>query len=145
MKQIIRHYCGILLIAMLVLILNGCTSKEYSKGIESVLYVKSEYSYFSDFYIIDEKVIFRCHVCIENETGEEQTVSLIGGFDEDVQGGLVEEEYIIGTHIKNRDNTGFILLPGSNTIDVDFVGTYAGIPQKQNRLLPEIIIDWKTD
>lgn len=106
----------------------------------TTLFVDEDCSWFCDFSVSENYVQFKCHLCLVNQTDEMQTVYLLGNFKEDVKGGLVFEENILASSQDDPSDSKFLLLPGANTFDVVFVGTYGGTHQKANRLLPSISI-----
>lgn len=105
------------------------------------VYLDEERSWFNDYSISGETVIFRCYLTIENSTSSPQTVSVTGHFREDMKSGMIKEEYLIASDFEDPECTTFLLEPGTNSFDVVFIGTANGYPMKQNRLLPEISIE----
>lgn len=118
---------------------HSCTNQSQDMH-ESALFIDKNGSWFCDFSVSGNRVQFRCHLCLVNETNETQIVYVLGNFDEDVKGKLVLEENILASHQEEPDNAKFSLRPGMNVFDVVFVGTYGGTQQKSDRLLPDIAI-----
>lgn len=102
--------------------------------------INKEASWLSDFDIQGSEVSFYCRLSISNDSEEKCAVQILGEFDEDFKGGLIEESKIEAHSTTDKEETIFYLSPGENTIDVVFTGQFAGNPQKHDRNLPEITI-----
>lgn len=137
------------MIAVFALLLcGGCkTQSSVSAGntIDTIcaddVYVDQENSWFSDFHIEADKVYITCHIELCNKS-HARTVRLYGVFSDDV-GTLVTESVLPGfiTDDFDSNDNSFLLAPGAQTYDVTFIGTFAGTEQKNDRLLPQILIE----
>ncbi len=102
--------------------------------------IDEEQSFFSDFKVDNGKVTIKCHIVLINSAHYPIEVSLLADFTEDVVGGLLQEDEILGASASNHNIKTFLVSPGSKAFEIDFCGTFAGTMQKQDRLLPEIEI-----
>jgi hypothetical protein len=99
-----------------------------------------EGSFFDDFTIKDNQVELWCNICVNNKTKNQQIIRIQGDFFEDWKSGLLKER-IIDAQAPLSGETQFVIPPGESRIHLVFCGTYGeGDIQKQNRLLPQIII-----
>lgn len=105
------------------------------------VYVDQENSWFSDFHIEADKVYITCHIELCNKSNA-RTVRLYGVFSDDVDT-LVTESVLPGfiTDDFDSNDNSFLLAPGEQAYDVTFIGTFAGTGQKNDRLLPQILIE----
>lgn len=124
----------------------GCKTQSFLENtIDTIsaedVYVDQENSWFSDFYIENDKVYLTCHIELCNKSNA-RTVRLYGVFSDDV-GTLVTEAVLPGyrTDASDSNDDRFFLAPGTQTCDVTFIGTFAGTEQKNDRLLPQIWIE----
>ena len=106
-------------------------------------------SYFSEFAVENGKTYIKCVLALENTGKEDVTVKLSAGLPRDV-GKLVKEQaldgYILSVDLPTADAEWvgdaveeeqiLNLSPGTHTVEVVFVGTFAGVNQKHDRLLP---------
>lgn len=122
-----------ILILLLLVSLGACKSADKGE-----VFVVREKSMLRNFKVEDGQVRFSCSVCFDNTDAHSQVISLIGNFTEDVKGGLVKERWIPGESEMGEDI--FLLPPGETTLELVFIGTFAGTAEKQSRLLPEIEI-----
>lgn len=137
------------IIAVFALLLcSGCKTQSSASAEDTVntisaedVYVNQENSWFSDFYIEADKVYITCHIELCNRSNI-RTVRLYGVFSDDV-GTLVTESVLPGfiTDVLDSNDNSFLLEPGEQTYDVTFIGTFAGTEQKNDRLLPPILIE----
>ena len=98
-----------------------------------------EKSFFSDFKIENNKVYIYCTLFIENKSDTEKVISLKASFEKDVETGLLKEALVSGYSL-DESTQEFQLKKGENQLDVVFVGEYAGVDKKHDRLLPDIEI-----
>ena len=98
-----------------------------------------EKSCFSDFKIENDKVYIYCTLYIDNKSDTEKVISLTASFEEDVENGLLKEALASGYSL-DESTQEFQLEKGENQLDVVFVGEYAGVDKKNDRLLPDIEI-----
>ena len=96
-------------------------------------------SYFSDFKIENDKVYICCTLFIKNKSDTEKVISLNASFEKDVELGLLKEALVSGYSL-DESTQEFQLKKGENQLDVVFVGEYAGVDKKNDRLLPDIEI-----
>ena len=97
-----------------------------------VVLIKSE-SYYSDFEVTNDTVNITCHVTLKNNLDKEQTITLSAEFPDDV-GTLLKSSPIESEH-------DITLMPrAKESYEVTFVGEFAGVNQKHDRLLPTINI-----
>ena len=134
-----KKYLFILFILFAAFICACSVSRETSQ-IEQEYTIDRDQSWFSNYTVSDGQVIIECHLCLNNQSGENKSVCLMGDFSEDEKAGLLKEKNLIATHKSASDQLLFELLPGENVFDVLFVGSWGGNDQKANRLLPEIVV-----
>lgn len=132
-----------LLLAVTFCMASGCGAK-VPAAIETIseeaVYVDRAKSWFDDFSVDGDVVYITCHITLCNAS-QDRTVRLYGVFPDD-EGILVTESVLPGfvTDELDPDDNSFLLASGEDTFTVTFVGTYAGTQQKNDRLLPEILI-----
>ena len=113
------------------LFFSSCTTKK-----DSVRIVNEE-SFFSDFFIEDNKVYIKCELVIENLSSNEVKVEFVGNFEKDYENGLLKTSQLSG--FKEDKSTKVFNLPqGRSRLEVYFIGEHAGNQQKYDRRLPPI-------
>ena len=122
---------SILFVLCMVLSLFSCQAKDIK--------LDEEKSFFSDFKIENNKVYIYCTLFIENKSDTEKVISLKASFEKDVEIGLLKEALVSGYSL-DESTQEFQLKKGENQLDVVFVGEYAGVDKKHDRLLPDIEI-----
>ena len=120
----------------LLLLFCACEAKSDAASIEIV----TKDSYYLDYFIEEDCVVIKCHYSIVNHTNAKQSIQLCGFFQDDHKLGLLTETQLLANNIPEKGNACFELSPGKNAIDVFYVGTFGGVNQKTNRLLPETTI-----
>lgn len=100
----------------------------------SKMFIINEESYFSDFYVKGDKAYIECEMSIKSP--RDCDIRLVGTFLRD-EGKLLKNSTVFAYDIDNGSNT-FHIIRGENRFRVVFIGEYGGIPQKFDRLLPEI-------
>ncbi len=93
-------------------------------------------SFFSSFYVKDDKVYIECDVVIDSLIDFD--IEMCGSFKRD-EGKLLKHP-VIYAYDKETGSDKFHLVQGSNSFRVVFIGDYGGTPQKADRLLPYIYI-----
>ena len=126
-----KKFLVLLCIVCMMLSLFSCQAKNVE--------LNEEKSYFSDFKIENDKVYIYCTLFIENKSDAEKVISLNASFEQDVENGLLKEALISGCSL-DESTQKFQLKKGENQLDVVFVGEYAGVDKKNDRLLPDIEI-----
>ena len=126
-----KRLLSVLFVLCMVLSLFSCQAKEIE--------LNEEKSYFSDFKIENGKVYIYCTLFIENKSDTEKVISLKASFEKDVEIGLLKEALVSGYSL-DESTQEFQLKKGENQLDVVFVGEYAGVDKKNDRLLPDIEI-----
>lgn len=133
MKKLTIFLCALICLSMLVALTSCKTTANIS--------VDEENSYFSDYVIEDDKVYIKCHIILTNTYDVEKTVKLSAKLPDDAANGLLKQEIVKALN-EDGSETAFALPPNSTeSYDVVFVGEFAGNKQKQDRHLPEILID----
>ena len=126
-----KKFLVLLCIVCMMLSLFSCQVKDIK--------LNEEKSYFSDFKIENDKVYIYCTLFIENKSDTEKVISLKASFEKDVEIGLLKEALVSGYSL-DESTQEFQLKKGENQVDVVFVGEYAGVDKKNDRLLPNIEI-----
>ena len=127
MKKILAFLC----ILCMMLSMFSCQAKDVK--------LDEEKSFFSDFKIENNKVYIYCTLFIENKSDTEKVISLNASFEKDVEIGLLKEALVSGYSL-DESTQEFQLKKGENQLEVVFVGEYAGVDKKNDRLLPDIEI-----
>ena len=141
MKSLKNLFCFLLVFT--ICMTSGCGAKGPA-AIETIseeaVYVDRAKSWFDDFSVDGDMVYLTCHITLCNASLD-RTIRLYGVFPDD-EGILVSESVLPGfvTDELDSDDNSFLLASGEDTFTVTFVGTYAGTQQKNDRLLPEILI-----
>ena len=117
----------------LLLLSYACESRKENAVIE----IDSDDSYYLDYYIEEDCVVNKCHYCIVNNANTKQSIQLCGFFQDDHNLGLLTETQLLANNIPEKGSANFELAPGKNELDVFYVGTFGGVTEKTNRLLPK--------
>lgn len=133
MKKYTIFLCVLIGLSMLALLASCKTTANIS--------VDEENSYFSDYVVEENKVYIKCHIILTNTYDVEKTVKLSAKLPDDAANGLLKQEIVKALN-EDGSETAFVLPPHSTeSYDVVFAGEFAGNKQKQDRRLPEIVID----
>ena len=141
MRSLKKLFCFLLVVTFCME--SGCGVK-VPAAIETIseeaIYVNRAKSWFGDFSVDGDVVYITCHITLCNAL-QDRTIRLYGVFPDD-EGILVTESVLPGfvTDELDSDDNSFLLTSGEHSFTVTFVGTYAGTQQKNDRLLPEILI-----
>ena len=126
-----------LLIAISVLMMFGCFHQQNTSDF-SVLTTANET--LNNYTIEDDKVIFICELNVINVSDREKSYEIIGLSSADRKNGLIFENEL---KAKNPETGSavFTAKAGSESrIKIEFIGTFAGNPEKIDRNAPEIRI-----
>jgi hypothetical protein len=99
-----------------------------------------ERSWFSDFEVIDDKVLIKCKIAIKNNTENNIEYRINAIFKDDVRIGLLRKETLEG--YKEDLVTNVFTISANETIEnekIVFIGEFAGNYQKHDRNLPKKI------
>ncbi len=102
----------------------------------SSVVIDNKKSFFQDFEVVEESVVFRCHYVINNQTDKELSIQLLGDFEKEYGLGCIKEKKLFAQTSAVDTNSVFVIKPGKNTLEICFVGTFNGTKKKANRLLP---------
>lgn len=80
-----------------------------------------------------------CAIEVINHSSVDQTIQITGLSQEDVAGGLLVTSNLAGYNAENRSDTFQISANSNCVLTVDFCGEYAGVLQKADRLIPDVI------
>lgn len=125
-------------VAVLVCGLLYLKSGKSSKTEASVSILKEE-SYLHDFEVINNEVHIYYEISLKNNSSTVKEVKLAGNFPKEAEIGLLKETRLEAYFINNDASS--ITIQGNATLQnimIDFVGEYAGNPQMNSRLLPDI-------
>lgn len=100
--------------------------------------IEREDSWFSDFYIKENKVYIQCYITIRNDSNEDQYIKLLAHMEDDAKNKLIKHSIVTGYDEKGSDKFFVPADSEINYIEVFFIDDYAGEEQKQDRNLPEI-------
>lgn len=119
---------------IVILCFSACSPEEVQS-----IQVCTDKSFLIDFYEENGIVHFVCRIELYNNTAENLMVKICGISQEDVAGGLLADPYLTGYNIEDQSDTFIINANGHCLIVVDFCGVYAGVLEKKDRLIPDII------
>ena len=100
----------------------------------SKMFIINEESYFSDFYVKGDKAYIECEMSIKSP--RDCDIRIQGTFMRD-EGKLLKTATVFAYDTETGADS-FHMVRGTNRFRVVFIGDYGGIPQKFDRLLPEI-------
>ena len=121
----------------LLIVLGVGLSMIFSKP--TVTLIKSK-SYYSDFTVVDQKVTVKCYITLKNTYNVDKTVKLSALFPDDVKIGLLKSSELYAVDMDNTDIEFIIPKKSQKSFEVNFVGDFAGVNRKHDRLLPQINI-----
>lgn len=127
-----RIFVAIILIV--ILCFSACSPKEV-QSIE----VCADESMLIDFYEENGVVHFICRIELCNNTEQNQMVKIKGMSQEDVAGGLLADPHLTGYNIADQGDTFVVNANSHCVIVVDFRGVYAGVLEKKDRLIPDVV------
>ena len=104
----------------------------------NAIWIDESRSWLRGFYVADDMVIIKCNIFVENQSNQAERVIMLGTFVADCKGGLLKESQLLGCAEEYPKGIVFLIPPGGAEFNVDFIGTYGGVSEKQNRLIPEI-------
>ena len=128
---------GILIFIFLIALCSCSSRSENSDSEKPDIVINDEESYFNDFEVEEGKVIIKCYYVIYNHTDTTYYIQLRANFEDDQKLGLLKESQLYAKINIEDDDTYLEISPGENKLDVVYVGTFAGIKQRVNRLLPD--------
>lgn len=94
----------------------------------------------NNYTIEDDTVIFDCELNVLNASDQNKTYEIIGLFPEDQRNGLILESAL---NAKDPETGSFVfsIEAGSESrIQIVFIGTFAGNPEKVDRNAPEMMV-----
>ena len=138
-----RLFC--LLLVAILLILSGCGQKKDALILIDELNEEYEagelHSYFVDYRIEDDKVVFTCNLYIENTTQENKDFEIFGSYKEDVESGFILDKEMKAFDIETKSDSLTIQPLETKMFEVEFTAQKGdGEEIKADRLLPEITI-----
>lgn len=110
-------------------------------GENNKLSVVEKDSYYSDFLVSDDMVEIECHITIKNDNDTNKTVNISTLMPADVTGGLLKESPIYALDESGNKIDFLIEKESEKSFEVTFIGEYGGTNKKQNKLLPEIVLE----
>jgi hypothetical protein len=119
---------------MLISILCGC-----AWHVENDVVVCEDKSMLIDFHEEDGMVHIICLVTLNNKTNEDVTVKINGFSQEDVENGLLVNAHLSGINVENQSDTFLLKAKTYSEFLVDFSGEFAGVAQKTDRLIPDVV------
>lgn len=134
-----RGLSKILLVLLAAGILLGLASCGRNTDADAPYLVEDD-SFFRDFRIDGDSVVFSCRLVLFNPQDSEMAVEIVGDFSQDAEAGLVREDTLTAVSAEDQSASLFVLSPGRTELDVVFVGTHGSGDVRQDRLLPEIEI-----
>lgn len=138
-----RLFC--LFLAVMLCVLSGCGQKKDALILIDELNEEYEagelHSYFVDYRIEDDKVVFTCNLYIENTTQENKEFEIFGSYEEDVESGFILDKEMKAVDIETQSDLLTLQPLEKKMFEVEFVAHKGdGEEIKANRLLPEITI-----
>lgn len=98
--------------------------------------IDEKQSFFRDFEVLEDRVVFRCHYVLRNQTDDALQICLQGDFEKEYLLGSTKEKALYAQTSAEDPTDVFVVSPGETVLDVCYVGTFNGTKQKANRLLP---------
>lgn len=137
-KSTILHIIVFPILIMMLMI--GCYT-ENRQGSKTTVTTSKETLH--DFQIEQNKVRFECELTVSNSADHEVAFEIIGVFSDDQKNGLILESEL--TAVDPETASSLFRLDGNaeSRIKVEFIGSFAGNPVKQDRNPPEIRIQVK--
>ena len=138
--RIIRVLC-VAVCLIICLTLSSCGKN--AEITEHDVDIVEEGSAFINYEVKDDNVYLYCCVIVKNTSGDEKQFYIAGDFKDDE--GLLLCESELTAH-NTEDNSDVFTLSGKSEkqFNIVFIGDFAGVNQKHDRLLPKmeaIIID----
>lgn len=108
---------------------------------KSPVSIVEDKSYFMDFEVKDDKVTYQCFLTLVNTSDVKKVVRLFAFSPKDVETGLLKTPRM--SMLDNEGNIEGFTIPAQSefTTGVIFEGEYGGTYKKNDRLLPEIVIE----
>ena len=138
-----RLFC--LFLAVMLCVLSGCGQKKDALILIDELNEEYEagelHSYFVDYRIEDDKVVFTCNLYIENTTQENKDFEIFGSYKEDVESSFILDKEMKAFDIETKSDSLTIQPLETKMFEVEFTAQKGdGEEIKADRLLPEITI-----
>lgn len=122
------------ILIIFLLIFSAC-----SENSPNAIEICKEDSMLVEYYEDGGVVHFICEIVLVNHSSTEQTVKLYGFSQEDVEGGLLLNPNLTGYNIENQSDTFHVNSNSRCKLTVDFRGEYAGVLQKADRRIPDVL------
>lgn len=148
-----KRFAALLYILFVFITINACNVRRVDNN---YIEINKDTSWFSDFTVLEDKVVFLCFYEIYNSSDKTVSVRLVGDFTKEQEVQLIQENSLQAIAINIEDiskiDTDFLsnaiweyenngdaikIEPGKNGFFILYVGTYAGNEQRPNRLLPD--------
>lgn len=117
-----------------LLVFSACSGNE-----PTTIEICKEDSTFIDYYEDSGVVHFVCKIVLQNNTSAKHKVKLYGFSKEDVDGGLLLNPKLTGYNIDGQNDTFQLDSNSRSELTVVFLGEYAGVLQKADRLIPDVL------
>lgn len=106
---------------------------------EQCLSIDEENSFFTDCEVKNGKVYLYCEVSVSNTFEDEKKVSIIGDFRDD-EGKLLSESELTAYNAEDSSEIFTVSGESEENFSIVFIGDFAGVNQKHDRLLPKMEI-----
>ncbi len=141
----LKKVFSIIVLAFLLVCMNGCTFNQKSAVLEVVLNdiaCNDAHSFFKDYSVHGDTVDFYCSLTIKNNSQQKKTFMIEADFEVDYNNGFITEKTLSG-YDKSTKLKVFAIEPNTTTVfeDVCFSVTKGlSCDKKNDRLLPKINI-----
>jgi hypothetical protein len=129
----------IILLILLIVITSAMFFANDQKHHQTIEIIEME-SFFTNFFVDSDKVYISCELLVRNTTNANQTIGLNAYIPEDVTQGLLKSAELRG-YKDDKETYKFCIPKGEERIKVIFIGDFAGVKMKTNRMLPKIEIE----
>ena len=126
----------IVVFAACLLLLLGCRQNAVPSS--SAIEVSNET--LVTFSTDGDRVLFVCELDVSNPTEEKLSFEIHGDFSKDRENGLILENELTASNPETASAVFELNAASESHLIVEFVGTFAGNPNKADRNPPEIII-----
>jgi hypothetical protein len=100
----------IIIINSTIIIISGILICFFS--LPSKIDIVAEDSFFSDYEVINDEVMFYCTITFKNDYNEDKVINIFASSDEDIETGLLAEARMPG--YKSDDFESVFLIPASS-------------------------------
>lgn len=128
-----RLFATFLIFTLLYLVLSASSQKEY-------LLLQSNDSYFSEFWVVNNKIYIKYILTIQNSDSVGHTFTISADFSDDKRLNLLKELTLFVCDNQDDKQKFDLNANSSKSFECVFLGQYGGTMLKHDRRLPENIV-----